>query len=323
MVRNAHDGRVWFGDNFWGHLPDRTRPGREMRLNTAFPWNGRSGLVPAIYLCGRGVVADVCYSVPAAEADGFLARALAASGEEQERMAAENPLRGDFEGELAVNGRTERARHGCAVGYLPHVPPGERNEPAALRLLERYGLDRSQAWYIRRFSIPWPGGRRPKRLRSLVLTLTPEERNIPGPRFPAEPGKRVACADPEGRPVTLTVLETGFETLPESGFPQDGMEYPRTCAVMDYTLTPPQPEDSVFLRDTGRCDRPRGRAMEGIIGGADGPAAVFLARSKEKPEVSHACSALYFDPAPAVEWELVFRRRPHDDVTVELPVEKL
>ena len=95
MVRNAHDGRVWFGDNFWGHLPDRTRPGREVRLNTAFPWNGRPGLIPAIYLCGRGVVADVCYSVPAAEADGFLARALAASGEEQERMAAER--RAEFE----------------------------------------------------------------------------------------------------------------------------------------------------------------------------------------------------------------------------------
>lgn len=322
MAHKINDGRVWFGDGFWGHRPDRTRPGRAVRLNTAFSWNGRSALVPAVYLCGRGVVADVCYAVPAAEADDFLARALALPPEEQERLAAENPLRGDFRGELTVNGRTQHARHGCAVGYLPHVPPGERNEPAALALLERYGLDRSQAWYIRRFSIPWPGGCRPKRLRSLVLTLTPEERDIPGPRFTAEAGRQVACMDPEGRPVTLTVEETAFETLPEECFPRDGMEYPRTCAALTYSLTPPQPEDALFVRDTGSGHRPRGKAA-GVIGGADGPVAVFLSHAGEEPEKFHACSSLYFDPAPAVEWEIVFRRRLHGPATVVLPAEKL
>lgn len=323
MVTTVNDGRVWFGDGFWGHIPDRTRPGREVRLNTAFSWNGRAGLVPAVYLCGRGVVADVCYAVPAAEVDAFLTRAQALPPEEQERMAWENPLRGDFRGELTVNGRTQRARHGCAVGYLPHVPQGERNEPAALRLLERYGLDRLQAWYIRRFSIPWQVGRRPKRLRSVTLTLTPEMRDIPGPRFTAELGKQVACSDPEGCPVTLTVEETGFETLPESGFPKDGREYPRTCAVLTCSLTPPQPEDSVFVRDTGRGDRPRGRSGSGVIGGADGPVAVLVSHPGGESEQFRVCSALYFDPAPAVEWELVFRRRPHGPVTVALPAEKL
>lgn len=310
--------KVWFRSSFWGHRPDRTRPGREIPVGVRFDWNGHPGLIPAVYLCGKGLVADICVSAPAEEMDAWVAKMLAApSEEEQERLSQENPVSIRFNAAMTVNGRLSRQKHGCGVGWLPHPPEKPGNSPEAEKLLEHYGLDKGLGWGICRAAIPWPNGRRPKTIRSLSITVTPGKREITGPRFRAEKDMVLAFPAPEGKLCTLRILEAENQSLPlPPNMQKEGVEYPNNCQLLAYTL---EGEAEGFrLEDCSPGDRSRSLPGYDRIGGAAGPIAVFVQR---KDGVRTACSASYFDPAPAVEWKAVFYRRPWPPVTAKLPTE--
>ena len=55
-----------------------------------------------------------------------------------------------------------------------------------------------------------------------------------------------------------------------------------------------------------------------MIGGADGPTAVFLTGKgkTEAPKLHAACSALHFEPAARIEWRTAFRVKTVPDQTV-------
>ena len=48
---------VSFGASFWGR-PRGERRGAEVRLDKAFIWAGKRWRIPAVYVCGKGLVAD-------------------------------------------------------------------------------------------------------------------------------------------------------------------------------------------------------------------------------------------------------------------------
>ena len=59
----------------------------------------------------------------------------------------------------------------------------------------------------------------------------------------------------------------------------------------------------------------------GIIGGADGPTAVFVTtkeKGKAADEVRTAYSSLRYEPAKTVTWRICFMERPKEDITVTL-----
>ena len=64
----------------------------------------------------------------------------------------------------------------------------------------------------------------------------------------------------------------------------------------------------------------------GIIGGADGPTAIFVTgisrKSGDKEKVSEslhmACSALRFEPVDDVEWRIEFREKLREDIKLTL-----
>ena len=234
---------------------------------------------------------------------------------------------------VTLNGHRLRHAHGSRAVWYPEPPEGEENSAAACRAAAHYGLDPRRTWVIIRSSFRWHGKRRPARLRSLTVALEPEEQDVPGPEFPAEAGARVDFTDPvTGTGHVLTVLDAAWEQLdlPE-GFGRPGLEYPRWCRTLTYTVEPELPEGSFRIRDTGHGDRPRGTACAaegtasiGVIGGADGPTAIFLsdeASSNGKSGGSRrrgVCSSLYFDPPETLTWRLSFRRRPWDGVDLDL-----
>ena len=95
-----------------------------------------------------------------------------------------------------------------------------------------------------------------------------------------------------------------------------------------YTLEPEIPKGEYTIKDVHDSDTPRRKESEsdfsacsvGIIGigGADGPTAVFIAGSGTTETVQVANSGLRFEPAETVEWEMIFRRKPCEDIRVEL-----
>ena len=55
----------------------------------------------------------------------------------------------------------------------------------------------------------------------------------------------------------------------------------------------------------------------GIIGGADGPTAIFIGPGKKQDSRS-VCSAVHFAPVDAVTWQVFFRTRAHENGTFRL-----
>ena len=232
------------------------------------------------------------------------------------------------------------------MGYLPGTDAGS-DEAAAL--VHYYGLDETKVWRFWRNSYPWATKSRksrPKRFRTLELELEAELEQHLAEQFPTPAaGESVTIHEPgnENAAYQLTVLDVRSETLelPDC----DGWERPNCFCMMTYRLTPKS--EHFYLTDCAEGDHPRRKPrklppeqaalarkyrlepqMEGdaaiaVIGGADGPTAVFctVRGSAEKTEgAAAATSACYFAPVrpETVTWQAEFDRKPCGDTTVSL-----
>ena len=141
----------------------------------------------------------------------------------------------------------------------------------------------------------------------------------------------------------LTALDVRSETLelPDC----DGWEWPNCFCMMTYRLTPAA--ENFFLSDCAEGDHPRrrprnlpperaalekkyglepqgeGDAAIAVIGGADGPTAVFCTvrgSADEAEGVAAACSSCYFEPVEPehITWQAAFCRRPCAGAVVSL-----
>lgn len=213
-------------------------------------------------------------------------------------MEQENPLDIGFCASLRLNGVRLHPSDGCGMGYLPGTDAGS-DEAAAL--VHYYGLDETKVWRFWRNSYPWATKSRksrPKRFRTLELELEAELEQHLAEQFPTPAaGESVTIHEPgnENAAYQLTVLDVRSETLelPDC----DGWERPNCFCMMTYRLTPKA--EHFYLTDCAEGDHPRRKPrklppeqaalarkyrlepqMEGdaaiaVIGGADGPTAVF------------------------------------------------
>ena len=190
-------------------------------------------------------------------------------------------------------------------------------------MLEHYGQDLDSDWFLSRFEFPWRG-RRPKAIESLSLTMIQEPGQVPGPQFQvSQSGETVQFTNPvTGTEYVLTVQKLERETWEPEERMAKRCFWPTHFLRMDYTLTP-EPGQDVFLRDSGEGDRPMEISVGdddsalGIIGGADGPTAIFIGPGK-KPDSRSVCSAAHFAPVDAVTWQVFFRTRAHENGTFRL-----
>jgi len=333
--KTAPPWRVTFESGFYG---SGGRAGTELPVHTRFAWAGRHWTIPALYACGKGLVADFCMRVERSQIEAFMDKwGFSRDGgpepqfsrEEQMELEAENPLVLQFSARIELNGRTLRARHGSGMCYNPVFPGDAVNKPAK-RVLEHYGLDPACGWMLWRASFPWATARRPV-LKAPRLTLEQDPVPLPGPCFRVSaPGDTVSLPDPEdGTVYTLRVLEYERQTI--SDFMRsrlDGtMEYPSHYHAMTYTVSPEPPDGLLSIQDRSPGDpaRPKNPASGesgaaaaasiGIIGGADSPAVLLLAHGK-KPRA--AASSPRFNPVEAVEWRAVFHKRRFAPLTLDI-----
>ena len=314
-------GSTLYGDDSRGN----TRPGQELRIDRVFHWGSAEWHIPAVYLCGGGVVLDFCARVErqAMEAfrDKWVPRLQAGlTGEEQDLVRLENPLTFALRPSLTVNGKSLRWNHGssgCWCPALAEAEPGAENR-SIRRVLEHYGLDRRENWSVHRMSFPWPS--RKLSVRSMLLTMIADDTELPGIRFTAKAGDTVAFTHPvTGTEYHLTVLETEAVDIP-SHFTNADMEYPTHCTAVEYAVWPDLPQDALFLRDCCDGDQPRpknggsGRrgahgAVMGVIRSGKDSETVMLPDSGTPLLRRSACSSLRFQTPESVEWRICFRAK--------------
>ena len=108
------DWKVTFEGGFYGQ---RGRRGIEIPVGKTFSWGKEIWHVPAVYQCGKGLVADIFAEIDPERVKAFLERYRdleedRLTEEEQERIQQESPLETGFQPEIVLNGRTLRGVEG-------------------------------------------------------------------------------------------------------------------------------------------------------------------------------------------------------------------
>lgn len=314
--------KVFYQGSLYGHF-GRDRAGKEIEINKSFLWGGESWLVPSVYVCGKGLVADILKSVSVedfrafaekfgldenSDCDGF-------SDEQQAEIEAENPLNSDIFASIQFGGRKSDMEFSSSDCWNPLFPDGGGSE----KLLEKYGLDKSFCWQITRVSIPWRG-RKPKKISSLSLRLRADRLRVSDMHFKAErPGDRTEFTNPAtGKTHILTVTDIERQSLAQ--FPHIGKDEPKFFTLLRVDISPEISKDALLITDCAEGDRthkgalPRNASAIGIIGGADGPTVII-----SEYESGHtACSSMHFEPEYEPDWCMTFYDKPREDIEVEL-----
>ena len=315
--------KVFYQGSLYGHF-GRDRAGKEIAVNKSFTWGGEEWLVPSVYFCGKGLVADMFKKVSVdsfrefiekfgldenSDCDGF-------SDEQQAEIEAENPLNGDIFASIQFGGRKSDMEFSSSDCWNPLFPD---SDDAAEALLDRYGLDKSFCWLAVRMSIPWRG-RKPKKSDSLTLQLRAEKIPVPGVHFKANcPGDKTEFINPvTGKTHILTVMDIKRQSLAQ--FPHIGKDEPKFFTLLRVDISPEISKDALLITDCAEGDRthkrplPRNTSAIGIIGGADGPTVII-----SEYESGHtACSSMHFEPEYEPDWCMTFYDKPREDIEVEL-----
>lgn len=329
---------VTYDGGFWA---SKGRGGKEIPIGKTFMWNGEKWYVPAVYTCSKGLIADICMEAEPEGIQAFIDKwdlyheeENHYSKQEQRQMEREHPLNMDFNATVMLNGKHLQSDHGYGTVWIPQscLTDGMQTESEAKWVLEHYGLDMTKGWMLRRCSFQWATARKPD-IKSLTLTLEREPAEIPGIRFHTPKlGESISFTHPiSGAEHTLTVREYEQKEMDPKHFHDQSMEYPCHYIAMAYTLVPDIPGRGFIIQDSSEGDRPRRRTsgskfepvsacsvgVIGIIGGADGPTAVFVSVGSA-PKLHAACSSMYFEPKEDVEWSIIFREKLVPDIDVRL-----
>lgn len=313
------------------------RAGTEMCLDRQLVWNDRALQIPSVYLCGRGLVVDVLTRVRAETLRAFYEKwslspekdGSALSEAEWAQCSAENPLSGDFSLRLRANGKALPSAGSSSLVWNPVFPEKDDAMCAALR---HYGLDPAHGWLLHRFRFAWVTRRRPL-LRTLDAVFSAPVETVCTAPFSVRAGESVALTHPiSGEIYTLHAKALTQQTMeiPREVALSGALEVPNRCWRLAYTVVPELPAHSAHLRDVCPPDAPHlnaggfaasadddSAASIGIIGGSDGPTAIFLSTKKED-SCSLAFSSLSFAPREAPTWQLHFRHRPCADLALRL-----
>ena len=314
--------KVFYQGSLYGHF-GRDRAGKEIEINKSFLWGGESRLVPSVYICGKGLVADILKSVSVEDFRAFAEKFGLDEADDPEKFSpqrlakveAENPLGGGIYVTAKINGRESSMEFSSSDCWNPLFPDGGGSEP----LLEKYGLDKSFCWQITRVSIPWRG-RKPKKIGSLSLRLRADRLRVSEVHFKAErPGDRTEFTNPAtGKTHILTVTDIKRQSLAQ--FPHIGKDEPKFFTLLRVDISPEISKDALLITDCAEGDRthkralPRNTSAIGIIGGADGPTVII-----SEYESGHtACSSMHFEPEYEPDWCMTFYDKPREDIEVEL-----
>ena len=344
--------KVSFGGSFW---KNNGPAGTELALNTSFLWGNEQWFIPSVYLCPEGLVMDLCLKARPDVLKSFIDRwdllhedAHSYSEEERARIGQEHPLTAEFKPWIFLDGQLQPESGRCMVSWIPKSCLDESFHPEERmqQLLKHYGLDCSMGWAVYRCSFRWPkrklsgapdtspessgdwcAGEKlsgaPDGLASLGLRMERMAQSFEGPEFfTPKTGAYVPMTHPvNGQSYLLRVLDCQVKKL------EQAVKTPVYYTLLTYTVTPPLADGSFILKDVSEAKTVPVSGI-GVIGGADGPAAVFIAGKNNAcgPESGNAsengaapyvaCSSLYFYPPQNIRWRMLFLEKNMENLEI-------
>jgi len=329
---------VYYDHGFWNRNA-KGKPGEEIVINKSFSWGDEVWHIPAVYSCSKGLVVDFCVEIKPEKVKTFidkwyptLEKDEKLTNEAREQMDQENPMEIGFRPCLFLNGKEIIAKHGTSISWIPEscLPDGLIREIESKEIIKHYGLDATQAWSFHRWSCPWATKKKPE-IKSITLKLERDLVTIQGTHFKNPSiGDVITFVHPiHNTEHKITVLGYEKQEFSGRGFMHEEYEFPTLHTAMTYTLEPELPGRNFGVRDCVDNEQPRRKprnqfepqasydACIAIIGGADGPTAVF-ASAGQTLEQHCALSALRFEYADDIEWKIVFREKMMEDIETEL-----
>ncbi len=330
---------VYYDHGFWNKNV-KGKPGEEIVINKSFSWGDEVWHIPAVYSCSKGLVVDFCIEIQPEKEKAYLdkwypvlAKDENISNKLREQIEQENPIDVNFRTHLQVNGKPVIAKHGNAIQWIPEscLPDGVRSEIESKEVINHYGLDETKVWSFHRISFPWESKRKPE-IKNISLKLERELVTINGVHFKnPSVGDVISFVHPiHNAEHKLTVLAYEKQEFPRQGFQHKEYEFPTLHTAMTYTLEPELSGRNFQVRDCLQNEQPKRKPRNqfepqanydacaiAIIGGADGPTAVFVS-ADQNLEQHQALSALRFEYADDIEWKIVFREKLMEDIETEL-----
>ncbi len=301
--------RVFYNGGFAATAGDRSRPGKELRIDAVITWGEERWHIPAAFICTKGLVIDFCIEVPS------------------ERDIS-------VDSKVICNGTVMQHRSGFYLNYIPDtLTMGAGNDRNAVHVLSHYGLNEDRIWTFLRVSYPWTTKRKSRDISSLAVRLEREPEILNGMELkdPKE-GDTFLLQHPITQSEhTLQIGSVEVQRIINGGV-HTGYECPEHCVSMNYTLTPSLPKKEFSVGDRNRGDQPRKISNSRMkaaqneefiscaavaIGVPDGPMAVMHG-DRVDTDVRTAVSSLYFNPPEHMTWKTVFRVKTMEDQEMKL-----
>lgn len=323
------------------------RSGRPLRcakkaVNCKFLWNGWQLCIPAVYRCRRGLVVDVLRRIPAESIARFVGKYRdvqeeSLTEEKREQIVFESPLETPYELRFFLNGHPFADWHSRGNCWYPEQPElqtaGAAEDSGRLpreEWLAAYHCDCRDGWQYARYFLPWE--QEPE--EAVRLTVQAEPAVFPlgcQEQFETENGegaREVWFTHPlDGSRHRLHILQTQAGRM-ETGhsLPGEEYDYPTHYQQLEYQFDTAKEEKQFVVLPCKQSDAPRLSAAQGsrkaaavsLIGGADGPTAVFLAGRSSRPRARLALSGLSFEPPTRVRWRIEAQVRRGETADYEI-----
>ena len=280
--------------------------GKELVLNRCISLNDDTWYVPSVFICDDGIVVDTLMEVSIERLLEFRSKWQARCDEtlaiaDKLQRQLDDPLDTSINGILTVNDRPLRFKRSFSATWNPLCD----NPTKSLDILNHYCLDPDKGYLFRRYCF-LRKAKYPK-IRSMQLTLAAQSVLVPDRIFTVhEDGEQFRFKHP------ATGLEHCFTAVRQSSEalnPNFLTNHPCFYTRLTYALEPSISPDNFRITD---CDP--GDQWEGY---QDEPAAVIYADRKPDPG-RYALSSLHYEPADHIQWQMIFRRKLHQDIHINL-----
>lgn len=323
--------KITFRGNF-NHVEQQGTSGIPVPVNKEFHWAGIDWIIPEVYACEEGLVVLTLGKVDPSKVCKYMAKEPATQ-EEIDRLDAECPLNIQLRCNANINGDDGIYCGGNSMTWMPPIPGEGSGNLDAKWVLEHYGFDTNDAWIIKRDNYCWPNGAKCD-LESLVITVSQPPVSLSGTHFktPAASNMIELKHPRSGKTFTLTIENLVQEKADLRTVASMGLEFPSCYTRMEYQLHPELAPYQYRIVDCSQCDEARpakiadgpaavqinGEAAAiGIIGGDDGPTAIFLTHPATPTKALRmATSSMHFEHAQEIEWRIVFMEKLFSDIEI-------